>query len=86
MRDCLYTDDGGKIEACSFLVSSFDVDVPRHCAERPTVFDEAVHGTLAGLPGCNALSLGPAAAPQLICGLGGSEEEAASSRVSNLTV
>ena len=85
VRNCLYTDEGGRIEACSYLVSSYDADVPRHCPEQPTVFDETVHGTLTGLPGCNPLSSGPAAAPQLQCGLGSSSAELMLN-MSNLTV
>ncbi len=69
VQDCLYTDNGGVISACSSLVPSDDVNFPRDCPEQPSVYNEPVHGTLSALPGCNPITSGPDPAPQIICPL-----------------
>ncbi|KIW73443.1 hypothetical protein, variant [Phialophora macrospora] len=70
VQDCLYTDNGGVVGACSSLAPSDNVNFPRDCLEQPSVFDEPVHGLLSALPGCNPITSGPDAAPQIICPLG----------------
>ncbi|OCT53578.1 hypothetical protein CLCR_09595 [Cladophialophora carrionii] len=68
VQDCLYTDDGGVIDACSSLSRSDNINFPRDCVEQASVFDESVHGLLTALPGCNPITSGPDPAPQVICG------------------
>ncbi|KIW95941.1 uncharacterized protein Z519_03007 [Cladophialophora bantiana CBS 173.52] len=69
VQDCLYTDNGGVVSACSYLSPSDDINFPRDCLEQPSVFDEPVHGMLDALPGCNPITSGPDMAPQVVCPL-----------------
>ncbi|KIX92606.1 uncharacterized protein Z520_11635 [Fonsecaea multimorphosa CBS 102226] len=69
VQDCLYTDNGGVVSACSHLSPSDDTNFPRDCLEQPSVFDEPVHGMLSALPGCNPITSGPAMADSVVCPL-----------------
>ncbi|KIW24456.1 uncharacterized protein PV07_10168 [Cladophialophora immunda] len=69
VQDCLYTDDGGVVSACSHLAPSDDINFPRNCLEQPSVFDEPVHGLISALPGCNPITPGPDLAEQVVCPL-----------------
>ncbi|KAJ9607206.1 hypothetical protein H2200_008278 [Cladophialophora chaetospira] len=84
VQNCLYTDNGGVISACSALVPSDDVNFPRTCPEQPSVFDEPVHGMLSALPGCNPITSGPDLAPQVVCPLNSHTPDTSSSSASSL--
>ncbi|OAP65222.1 hypothetical protein AYL99_01194 [Fonsecaea erecta] len=70
VADCLYTDNGGLVSACSHLAPSDDTNFPRDCLEQPSVFNEPVHGLISALPGCNPITSGPDLAEQVVCPLG----------------
>ncbi|KIW78442.1 hypothetical protein Z517_08278 [Fonsecaea pedrosoi CBS 271.37] len=69
VQDCLYTDNGGVVSACSHIAPSDDTNFPRDCLEQPSVFDEPVHGMISALPGCNPITSGPGLAEQILCPL-----------------
>ncbi|EXJ89515.1 hypothetical protein A1O3_02582 [Capronia epimyces CBS 606.96] len=65
VENCLYTDNGGVISACSYLTESDDVNFSRTCPEQPSVLDEPIHGNISALPGCNPITPGPGLAEPL---------------------
>jgi hypothetical protein len=69
IENCLYVDNGGTIAGCPDLLLSDDVNFARNCPEQPSVLNEAVHGIIASLPGCNTIRSGPENAPQDVCSL-----------------
>ena len=71
VANCLYTDDGGVVDACSALVPSNDVNFARICPQAPDVVDEPVRGNLTVLPGCNPINRDETVAALPTCVVGG---------------
>lgn len=59
--------NNGQIGLCPPLASSVDTYTTQNCPEQPPIINEAVHGLLSVLPGCNPPTGGPLRASQNIC-------------------
>lgn len=68
VTQCVNNDDiNGQISLCPPLAKSQTPYASTNCPERPPLVDEAVHGFLDKLPGCNTVTSGPAAAAPGVC-------------------
>lgn len=68
VQQCVNNDNiNGQISLCPPLAKSQTPYYSTNCPERPPLVNEAVHGLLDKLPGCNNVTSGPARAPQGIC-------------------
>jgi Domain of unknown function (DUF1996)/WSC domain len=60
---CLIPDNNGQISACAALSSSDSTAAGTNCPPLPSIIQEPVLGVLPQLPGCVAITNGPAPAP-----------------------